>query len=735
MTSSGLTTKQISELDMLLKSGRYAEAESRARDLSRQYPQSGVVWKALGMSCAAQGKIEIEAWQTAARLLPGDVVALVNLADVQSRVGRMEDALLSYRAAIKLKPNLAQAHNDMATVLLGMGRLDEAIAGYRNALKIDPAFAAAHYNLGNALIQQDQPADANRSYAQALALKPDFFEAAMNLGLTQKELGQLDASLASFRRAVALRAHDAGAHNSLGIALQTKGELADAIASYRRALEIAPGYAEAKNNLGNALQRSGRYQEAVANFSEAIAIDPTYAMAHNNLGNAEKDLGKIVEAVDCYRRAVELMPDFMEAHSNLIITLNYHAAHAKDGLVDAARHFGALAGSRAKPYKSWRSGQPGGNLLHVGLVSGDLRAHPVGYFMENVLQAIAVNASRRIGITAYSTFETEDSTTERLKQHCQAWCRADRLSDEALARRIHDDGIDILIDLSGHTAHNRLPVFAWKPAPVQVSWLGYFATTGLTEMDYLLGDSHVTPPEEAHHFTETIWRMPETYLCFTEPDVGVAVEPLPALRRGFITFGCFNSLAKMNDGVVALWARVLKAVPQSCLYLKTKQLGDAEVRQTVLDRFARQGIDAGRLVLEGASPRAELLAAYNRVDIALDPFPYPGGTTSVEGLWMGVPVITRRGDRFLSHVGETIAHNAGLGDWVAQDEDDYVDKAVKYAADIRALAGLRAGLREQVTASPLFDAGRFARHFEEAMWDMWNRHLAQRPHSTIIPEA
>jgi predicted O-linked N-acetylglucosamine transferase (SPINDLY family) len=259
-----------------------------------------------------------------------------------------------------------------------------------------------------------------------------------------------------------------------------------------------------------------------------------------------------------------------------------------------------------------------------------------------------------------------------------------------------------------------------------VSWLGYFATTGVAEIDYLLGDRHVSPTGEESHFTEKLWQLPDRYLCFTEPDVNLDVAPLPALSTGSITFGCFNNLTKMNDAVVAVWASILTAVPGARLFLKTSLMKDSSAREVTLERFSKHGIPAERLILESASPRAELLAAYHRVDIALDPFPYPGGTTSVESLWMGVPVITKRGDRFLSHVGETIAYNAGLSDWVAADDDDYIAKAVAYASDLDRLGTLRAGLRQQVLASPLFDAPRFARHFEEAILEMWKQWLKRK---------
>ncbi|MFI4940487.1 MAG: peptide-binding protein, partial [Burkholderiales bacterium] len=320
-----------------------------------------------------------------------------------------------------------------------------------------------------------------------------------------------------------------------------------------------------------------------------------------------------------------------------------------------------------------------------------------------------------------------DALTERIKACCHGWHSAAGLSDARLAQLIRDDSIDILIDLSGHTAHNRLPMFAWKPAPVQASWLGYFATTGITAIDYLIADSWTLPETEEMNFTETIWRLPETRLCFTPPDVSIAVSSLPALANNHITFGCFNNLSKMNDAVVALWATVLHAVPQSCLFLKAKQLSEASVRHSVLERFASYDIAADRLKLEGSSPRATYFCAYHQVDIALDPFPYPGGATTAEALWMGVPVLTLAGERFLPRQGIGLLMNAGLPEWVAADAGDYVARAVSHAADLQRLAALRKGLRQQVLTSPLYDAPRFARHFEAALRGMWTQWCKRQP--------
>jgi predicted O-linked N-acetylglucosamine transferase (SPINDLY family) len=305
------------------------------------------------------------------------------------------------------------------------------------------------------------------------------------------------------------------------------------------------------------------------------------------------------------------------------------------------------------------------------------------------------------------------------------WRHVAEMDDAALAQRIHDDRIDVLVDLSGHTGRNRLPMFAWRPAPVQISWLGYFATTGLAEIDYLLADPHVVPPGEEAQYTERIWRLPDSYLCFTLPTEPVAVAPLPALAHGYFTFGCLNNHKKLNDGVLAVWSRILHAVPHSKLLLKNHQLGEPSILRETVARFAAHGIDESRLLLEGPSSREQYFSTYGRVDLALDPFPYPGGTTSVEGLWMGVPVLTRRGDRFLSHLGELVVKSVGLHEWIAADTEDYVTRAIAAAADLPALAALRAGLRERVESSPLTDAPRFAGHWMTAIEQMWHEKIKE----------
>ena len=505
----------------------------------------------------------------------------------------------------------------------------------------------------------------------------------------------------------------------LGGALLMQGK--EALPAFRKTAELMPDDAEAHYNLGVVLKNLGRLEEAVACYRRAITIKPDYAEVHHNMGNALKDLAQLNEAEASFRRALKINPNMADSCSSLLLVTNYNASQTPSAYLAAARRYGQIVAAKVgSRFTAWQCA-PNPKRLRVGMVSGDFREHSVGHFLEGLLAHLD---PAQIELYGYPTQPDEDALTARIKLHFAAWKPLFNLNDQTAAQLIHTDGIHILIDLSGHTSYNRLPMFAWKPAPVQLTWIGLPATTGVTEMDYILGDPVAIPVQDEGHFSEQVWRLPESYLCFTPPDVAVEVGALPALTSGYVTFGSFNNLAKLNDATVAVWARVLQAIPCARLYFKSKHFQNTTVFDATLKRFSLHGIKKNRLTLDGfqAVLRTAHLTAYQRVDIALDPFPYPGVTTSVEALWMGVPVITLRGDRFISHTAESIAHNAGLADWIAADDADYVAKAVFHAAHLQQLAELRVGLRQQIMASPLCDAPRFARNFEQALWGMWQAH-------------
>lgn len=708
------------QLVALFNAGRYAELESHTRCLLEKYPASGLAWKLLCAALQMQGKEALGALQKTAELLPDDAEAHNNLGNALHDLGRLDHAVASYRRALKINADAAEVYINLGTALQDLGKLDEAVTNYRHALKIEPDYAEGHYNLGVALQDLGQLDGAVVSYRRALQIKPDYAEAHCGLGIVQKGLGQLDAAVASYHKALAYKPDYAEAYSNLGNVLLVIGQEADAILNYQRALALNPDYAEAHFNLGNALQRLGQFESALSSYRRALLLKPNYYEALCNLGNTLRELGQLDAALDRYRAALSINPDFVLARGNILFVLNYRASHANAAYLEEVRAYGRLlsqqVGSR---FSTWQCAvKP--ERLRVGLVSGDFRSHPVGYALESLLAQLDPT---RIELIAYSTNATVDRLTTRIQSHWAAWKPIYGKSDADAARLIHEDGVHVLLDLSGHTEGNRLSVFAAKPAPVQASWLGYFATTGVTEMDYLLTSEVAVPKAQRGHFSERVWYLPDTWLCFTPPQLALAVNVLPALQNGYLTFGCFQRLDKISDAALRTWGKILSALPHAKLGLANKQLGSQTNVEQFAQRLQQHGIDLSRVEMVGAvDTREGYLARYNAVDIMLDTYPYPGVTTTCEALWMGVPTITLAGDTLLSRQGAGMLVPAGLSDWVATSEDEYVAKAIQHSSDLSKLAALRAGLRAQVLASPVYDAPRFARNFEAALWGMWRQY-------------
>jgi protein O-GlcNAc transferase len=645
---------------------------------------------------------------------------------------------------------IAPAHDPADDFLAALsqhraGRLAEAERGYRAVLAHDPFYADAHFQLGAIALQVNQARaslphlkfalQANPFHGQywltyisalAIAGENDAARAMLTQGL-QMGLAGTAANALMQRFGMAVPAGSPGASSSA----PNVGDLAalDRVAGTRdaAALEAAakkltlrfPESGVAWKALGAALLEQGAVAEAVEPLRLATRLLPTDAACFNNLANALKSIGAFNEAERCYRRALDLQPTFPLAHSNLILNMNFVAEHTAATCREEARRYGAVVAKQVAntggPYASWTRGDP--DRLRIGLVSGDFFEHPVGFFLEAFLAKIN---PARITLLAYATTSKADALTARIRPYFAAWRSIEQMSDAAAAKQIHDDRIDVLIDLAGHTAQNRLPVFAYRPAPVQLSWLGYFATTGVDTIDYLLADDTGVPPQHYDQFTEQIHILPSTRLCFSAPHHAPPVAPVPALAKGYITFGSFQNVPKLNDSVLRLWARVLSTVPNARLRLQLGSLGSAMVRDRLAQRLHQCGVPLARVTMFEARPREEYLAAHADVDIVLDTFPYPGGTTTCEALWMGVPTLTLAGDRLLSRQGASLLHAAGLDPWIAHNENEYVEKAVQFASDLTALADLRARLRYQAAASPLFDAAAFARNWEDAMWALWS---------------
>ncbi|MEN6587380.1 MAG: tetratricopeptide repeat protein [Sulfuricella sp.] len=705
-----------------------AEAVENYRHALTLQPQFAEAHFNLISVLQAQGKLDeaVEHYRHALSLKPNDPAVRGNLGHTLHRQGKLDEAIEQYRQALLLKPDYPEIHNNLGYALQEQGKLDEAVESYRKTLSLKPDFPEAYRNLIGLLQEQGRLDEEIARYRQILSQNPDDVVVHEYLGYALRLQGKWDEAVWHYRHVLSLKPDMAISHANLGHALQVQGKLNEAIECYQRAIVLTPNMAETHNNLGNALQEQGRQEEAIQSYHRAISLRPDYVEAHNNLGHTLQAQGDLDEAIACYRHALSLNPEHPQVRGNLLFSLSFYSGCSPDQYLAEAQLYGSKVLARAKPYSRWLVNQidVDARPLRVGFVSGDLRRHPVGFFLESILAHLNPD---RVELVAYPTQPEEDELTARIKSRFIVWSPIVGLSDEVAARKIHSDGLHILIDLAGHTAKNRLPIFAWKPAPVQVSWLGYFASTGVPGMDYLLADPISVPESHRHHFTETVWYLPDTRLCFTAPTTAANSEPtpLPALRNGYVTFGCFQRTSKINDEVLALWGRIFSALPQARLRLQNNEVRSPAVRDQLLQRLAKVGIDSTRVAIQGAVPRTDYLAAHADVDIILDTFPYPGGTTTCEALWMGVPTITLAGGTLLARQGASLLACAGLGDWVADDEESYVAQALAHAADFDLLTHLRSGLREKVLASPLFDAPLFARNLEDALQNMWQQRVRE----------
>ncbi|MDI1250401.1 MAG: tetratricopeptide repeat protein, partial [Lacunisphaera sp.] len=511
---------------------------------------------------------------------------------------------------------------------------------------------------------------------------------------------------------VRLAPKHAAAWLNLGVACLENNAVEDAIQAFRRALKLEPGRPEAHNILGHALATAGQSGPAEAAFNAALRLAPGFAPAHDNLGRLCRAGGRLPEAIVHYRAAIARRPD-PYTHSNLLFALNFVSGIPPAEILDEHRRWHEVHAAPLTPPPASPPVRPPGHRLRVGYISPDFAHHAVAYFIEPVL---AAHDRTRVEVFCYASVAAPDRFTTRLQALAEHWRDIARLDDEAAAAVVRADDLDLLIDLAGHTARHRLLVLARRPAPVQAIWIGYPNTTGLDAVDYRLTDAQSDPPGRTEAFySERLVRLPANFSCYRPDEDAPPVNDLPAAAGAGVTFASFNQFAKVTPGVIALWARVLLAVPGSRLLLKSRGLGDPGVAQRVHEAFARAGVAPERIALNGERLSvAAHLGLYHGVDVALDPFPYNGTTTTCEALWMGVPVITLAGDTHVARVGASLLTHAGLADWIAATPDDYVARAVAAAGDLPALAALRRGLREQLRASALCDATAFTRGLEDA---------------------
>jgi predicted O-linked N-acetylglucosamine transferase (SPINDLY family) len=714
-----------------VRTGQFAEATAKFREALRIEPANVEIQTNLALILAHQGQPA-----EAAVLLQAVLASRPDYARAQSNLPRilaqqafsegsaaleqkqLEKAANRFEEALRLRPKFPEASNNLGQALAQQGRVDDAIACFQQALSWRPDFVEAHNNLGVAYRQQKKLAEAEACCRAALRLRPNMAEAHNNLGVALQEQDRLSEALDGFRHAIQLEPGYVEAHSNLGGVLWQLGRLDDAARSLHEALRLRPDFAEAFNNLGSVLGDQGRFEEALASYNEALRLQPGYVEVHQGLGNVFTAQGRFDEAIAAYRAALRLKPDAARIHSNLVFVSHYHPGYDAQKILEEAVNWSHQHARPLERYIQPHTNRPDPERrLRVGYVSSEFRDHVDAFFLLPLLS----NHDRLVvEVFCYADVACPDGVTARLRGYADVWRSTMGLPNQEVAELVRRDQIDVLVDLKLHTAKNRLLLFARKPAPIQVSWLGYPGTTGLTTIDYRLSDPYLDPPGRSDAFSsETVFRLADTFWCY-DPliDPAPPLNALPALANGAITFGCLNKFCKINARVLALWAKVLQAVPRSRLLLRAPR-GDA--REQVLAQLRREGVPDQRIEFTDGLPRPEYLKLHHRIDVALDPFPYNGHTTSLDGFWMGVPSVTLIGQTVVGRAGWSQLSNLGLQELAAETPEQYVALSAELAGDLPRLQQLRATLRQRMERSPLMDGPRFAREVEQAYRQFWRR--------------
>lgn len=697
-----------------------------------------------------QFAVAIAGYEAVLQHVPTHAGALINLATALKQAGRTTEALRCFERAVALPDAPPEVWFNLGNLHAAQGQSGEAERAWREALARAPRLGPAATRLANLLTAQGRAAEAMSFHRQALAALPDNLSSLRGLARLEFEAGAAEAAEGLYRRALELEPAHLDTRNALGVVLKDLGRRDEAIACWQAVLQQAPRYAAALNNLGALYRLMQRGEEAIRYLRAALAIEPEDGVTAANLAHALLEAGQTSEAEQLARQIVAREPARADGHhmlgfalayqaqiepalaafrmaqtlepasttvlSNMLFASLYSDARSPAALLELHLEITRVLPAAAPPRHRPRLASSAPRPLRVGYLSPDLRSHPVAVFFEPILTHHACDA---FDIFCYSTTNAPDGVTARLMARATHWRDCAGLPDAKIAAQIAADGIDVLIDLAGYTAQNRCAVLRAKPAPVQALYIGYPGSSCLPEVDWLIADEHLIPPAHEAFYTERIARVDSTFWCFQPPADAPPVSPLPLLARGRLTFGSYNAYQKITDSTVALWAAVLRAVPEARLLLKALQFADPVVRARAAARFVAAGIDASRIEIRPPVAHAQALAAYANLDIALDPTPYNGATTSCEALWMGVPVLSLCGDRFSARMGYSILQAVGLPGFAADSPAALVDRAVALAADPVGLAALRAGLRPRMAAARICDAQAGARALERVIARMW----------------
>lgn len=631
-----------------------------------------------------------------------------------------------FREILTANPHHADSLHMMAVIGIDVQRYDVAEGLIHMAINENKDSADYYFTLGNLLLKKGKLQEALQSYQKSININPQHIDALLSIGricrdqgATFRNNGMYEVAFHHFSMVSKIGPNEE-AYSNMGYIYFQTGRYREAIGISKECIKHFPRFARAYDNVAVCYDFLGEFEEAYYYSQKAVDLNPNSANIYANMATTLKNLGRLEESIAALKKSLELEPNKPWVFSNLILTMLYAASVTPEELAKTSREFGERIANpliRKRPFSNDRTPD---RKLRIGYVSADFRNHAVNYF----LSPIYLHDKENFELYAYSKVEVEDQVTAKLKNNFDHWRDIKHIGDDAAADLIEKDKIDILVDLAGHTANNGLMIFARKPAPIQVTWLGYTATTGMKAMDYRITDVYAEPAGLTEHLnTETLWRLPNIFCAYTphdnSPDV---IDHPPFEDNGYITFGCFNNFTKVTDPVIETWAKIMEQVPNSRLMLEIAGIQSDKIRKEIEDRLAKYGLPMERVILEPRRPENQY-KLYNKIDIALDPFPTVGGTTSMDTIWMGVPFVTLAGGHFGSRMGVSILTNVGLSDLIAQNVDEYISIATSLALNLDKLHGIRSGLREKMTTSPLMDQKRFAQNMETAYREMWHKWL------------
>ncbi|BGE86282.1 hypothetical protein Ms3S1_27180 [Methylosinus sp. 3S-1] len=687
---------------------------------------------AKGLEHAKSGR-----WEQAAREFDAAVKCAPDQPDFNyalggalAQLGHVREAMSAFQRELAILPGDSAALADLGTCLARIGRLDEAILCLQTVLRRRPDMRFAQYNLGLALLTQKRRVEAIEALDRSIRLDPTYGDAYRVRGLAHALGGDGEKSVVDFEAAAGIDDKNPDAMIAVGGYFSRNARDLEAGQLFEMAARVAPNIALPQSVFGHYLIAHRRYELGMSFVDRAISLDPSLAEAHVARGFGLLGQGRVDEAVAAYRHAAQLRPSDAYIAGTLLFALQHNPGVTRAQLLEAHKSWAALCRPGAPRDRLSFANEPSLRKLRIGVVSADMRRHAVTFLTLRAFERLAAFGHE---IHCYKTDRKfkDDEFSDRYKACAKTWRDVSDLDDAALAALVEGDAIDILFDLSGHTAGNRLSLFAMRAAPVQVSWAGYVGTIGLDTYDGIIADPVEIPPDHEHSYVEPVARLPDCYVCYHPPLQAPDVGPLPAMRTNRFTFGCFNRPAKLNVELARAWARILERVADSRITLVYGGLDEDGTREAVYRVLESGGVRRDRVDLVGDSEQKDLLEAYSRkVDLALDPFPYSGGVTTLEAMWMGVPTVTLVGDTFAGRHSATHLTAAGLAAFCTYSVDDYVELAVSWAHRREELAALRARLRDNVAASPLNDEVRFARNLEEALMQLWSQWRILRREAT-----